>query len=449
MLAINKKEPYFLFLGDILVMVVTLWLSLVFRYWELPSLNVYLDHLRPFSILFAVWVLVFFVAGLYEKHTTVLTGRLSSLLFNSLLINAFIAVTFFYLFPIFGLTPKTLLLIYLIVSLILSYIWRYFGHRVFCAKTRERAIIVGSGEEPLALRDEVNGNPRYGLEFISSIDLDRSENLDFQKEILERVYSEGVSTVVVDLRNDKVEPILPHLYNLIFSKVKFIDMHKIYEDVFDRVPLSLLKYNWFIENISLSPRRLYEFASRLLDIVIALVLLPVFLLFYVIIFFVKKLEDNRSIIISQERIGQNGKVIKIIKFRSWLYDDKGDEELKKINKPTAIGNFLRRYHIDEIPQVWNVLRGDLSFIGPRPEMPVLVRLYEKEIPYYSIRHLIKPGLSGWAQLYQRNPPKHDANFNDTRVKLSYDLYYIENRSLLLDLKIMLRTVKSVLTRSGQ
>ena len=448
MLEINKKEPYFLLIGDILVMASTLWLALFLRFWEIPQFQVYFSLLEPFSILFAVWILVFFVAGLYEKHTTVLTSRLAPLLFNALLVNAFIAVTFFYLFPVGGVAPKTILIIYLIISSVLFYVWRYFGHRLFCSRSRERALIVGSGEEILALRDEVNSNPRYGLEFISSIDLDRAENLDFQKEIIERVYSEEVSTIVVDLRNEKVEPILPHLYNLIFSKVKFIDMHKIYEDVFDRVPLSLLKYNWFIENVSLYPRRIYDFFGRLLDIVLAIILMPFYLLTFVIVYFIKKIEDTRPIIISQERVGQNGKIIKIIKFRTWLYDDKGDEELKKINKPTKIGNFLRRYHIDELPQVWNILRGDLSFVGPRPELPVLVRLYEKEIPYYTIRHLIKPGLSGWAQLYQRNPPKHDANFNDTKVKLSYDLYYVKNRSLLLDWKIVLRTIKSVVTRSG-
>lgn len=449
MLAINKKEPYFLLFGDILVMTVSLWLALLLRNWELPNSTSYLVHLVPFSILFVVWLLIFFSSGLYEKHTTVLTSRLSHLLFNTLLVNASVAVAFFYLFPIFGLAPKIILLLYLAISSVLFYAWRYFGHRLFCSRSRERALIVGSGEEILALRDEINSNPRYGLEFISSIDLDRAENLDFQKEILERVYSEEVSTIVVDLRNEKVEPILPHLYNLIFSKVKFIDMHKIYEDVFDRVPLSLLKYNWFIENVSLSPRRFYDFASRLLDIVLALILLPFFIVAYIIVFLVKKFEDNRSIMISQDRVGQNGQIIKIIKFRTWLYDDGGDEELKKINKPTKVGNFLRKFHIDELPQVWNVLKGDLSFVGPRPELPVLVRLYEKEIPYYSIRHLIKPGISGWAQLYQRNPPKHDANFDDTKVKLSYDLYYVENRTLLLDWKIMLRTVKSVLSRSGQ
>ena len=113
-----------------------------------------------------------------------------------------------------------------------------------------------------------------------------------------------------------------------------------------------------------------------------------------------------------------------------------------------MGKFLRKTRLDELPQAWNVIRGDLSLIGPRPEMPLFVDLYEKEIPYYNIRHIIKPGLSGWAQVCQNNPPKGSVNFYDTKTKLSYDLYYIKNRSLMLDLKIALKTIKALLSRSG-
>lgn len=116
--------------------------------------------------------------------------------------------------------------------------------------------------------------------------------------------------------------------------------------------------------------------------------------------------------------------------------------------PTKVGAFLRKTRIDELPQLWSVLVGDLSLIGPRPEIPALVQIYEKEIPYYNVRHLIKPGLSGWAQLYQYTPPKFGAKLDETRVKLSYDLYYIKHRSLALDFKVALRTIKTLLSREG-
>jgi lipopolysaccharide/colanic/teichoic acid biosynthesis glycosyltransferase len=104
--------------------------------------------------------------------------------------------------------------------------------------------------------------------------------------------------------------------------------------------------------------------------------------------------------------------------------------------------------MDELPQLWNVLKGDLSIIGPRPEIPSLVRHYEKEIPYYNVRHLIKPGLSGWAQLYHKEPPKFLPQIEETRGKLAFDLYYIKNRSLVLDLKISLKTLKVIFSTNG-
>ena len=147
-------------------------------------------------------------------------------------------------------------------------------------------------------------------------------------------------------------------------------------------------------------------------------------------------------------MGQNGKSIRTIKFRTMSRDDAGRPELKEGNKITRVGRFLRRTRLDELPQLWNVFRGEMSLIGPRPELPSLVAVYEREVPYYNIRHLIKPGLSGWAQLYHKTPPKVDANLNETATKLSYDLYYLKNRSFWLDVKIALKTVKVLLSRSG-
>jgi lipopolysaccharide/colanic/teichoic acid biosynthesis glycosyltransferase len=287
------------------------------------------------------------------------------------------------------------------------------------------------------LLEEVNNNPRYGLEFISSVDLNRIVGMDFQEEILSRIYSEEVQIIAIDLKNEKVEPILPHLYNLIFSRIKFIDMYKIYEDIFDRVPLSLVRYNWFLENISTEVKVAYDVLKRITDIILSSILGAVSLIFYPIVALLIKLDDGGNIFFEQERIGKNNKIIKVKKFRT--FSD---------SKITKVGRWLRATRVDELPQLWNVFRGDMSMIGPRPEIPSLVKHYEEEIPYYNIRHLIKPGLSGWAQLYHTDPPKVVADSDKTRRKLSYDLYYIKNRSLMLDLKIALKTIKALLSRSG-
>lgn len=445
---LDRKEPVLLFLGDLLIFIFALWLSLSIRNLGFPSLDEFYNHLTPFSFIFLTWLFSFFIAGLYEKHTVMLKSKLPSVILNTQIFNSIIAALFFYLIPYYGIAPKTILFIYLFVSFILILLWRIYGESLFGFKEREKAILIGSGEEMHDLRNEVNNNSRYSLEFVSSIDLDKIDSLDFQSEILNRIYTENISIVVIDLLNKKVEPILSHLYNLIFSKIKFVDMHKIYEDIFDRVPLSLLKYNWFLENISFAPKIGYDAFKRGMDIGLSFLLGIVSLIFYPFVIIFIKLDDGGPIFISQERVGQNNKIIKISKFRSMSVDDDGVTEKDKEGKITRAGNFLRKTRIDELPQLWSILKGDMSLVGPRPEMPSLVKLYEREIPYYNIRHLIKPGLSGWAQLYHRTPPKFDAGSNETKIKLSYDLYYIKNHSFLLDLKIALKTLKALLSRSG-
>lgn len=436
----GKKETIALFIGDILLLYFSLWLTLFLRYWQFPSQSVLDIHIEPFTIIICVWILIFFISGLYEKHTLILKSRLPSTVFNAQVANSFIAVLFFYFIPYFGIAPKTNLFIYLVISFGLILLWRIYGDRILHPSVKQKGIIIGSGEEMKELLEEVNNNPRYGLEFISSIDLNKVEGVDFKEEILARVYSEEVQIIAIDLKNDKVEPILPHLYNLIFSKVKFIDMYKVYEDIFDREPLSLVKYNWFLENISTESRTTYDFLKNLMDIFISTILGVVSLIFYPIVALLIKMEDGGSIVFKQERIGKNNRIIKVRKFRSMKEDGS--------NKITKVGKWLRKTRIDELPQLWNIFNGDMSLIGPRPEIPSLVRHYESEIPYYNVRHLIKPGLSGWAQLYHMDPPKLDADSEKTRRKLSYDLYYIKNRSFMLDLKIALKTLKALVSRSG-
>lgn len=445
---IDRKEPVLLFLGDILIFTLALWLSLAIRNLEFPTSNEFYNHLTPFSVIFLTWLFSFFVAGLYEKHTVMLKSKLPSVILKTQIFNSLIAALFFYLIPYFGIAPKTILFVYLFVSFVLILLWRIYGESLFGFKEKEKAILIGSGEEMRDLKIEVNNNSRYGMEFISSIDLDKIESLDFQSEILNRIYTENVSVVVIDLFDKKVEPILPHLYNLIFSKIKFMDMHKIYEDIFDRIPLSLLKYNWFLENISFARKIGYDSFKRGMDIILSFILGVITIVIYPFIILLIKIDDGGPIFISQERVGQNNKIIKILKFRSMSVNDDGLSEKEKDQKITRVGGFLRKTRIDELPQLWSIFKGDMSLVGPRPEMPSLVNLYEKDIPYYNIRHLIKPGLSGWAQIYHRTPPKFNAGYDETKTKLSYDLFYIKNHSFLLDIKIILKTLKALLSRSG-
>ena len=259
--------------------------------------------------------------------------------------------------------------------------------------------------------------------------------------------------MVIDLQNESFMKNLPNFYNLLFNKIHFVDINSLYEDIFDRVPLSLITYGWFLENVSLSASTLYDIFKRLADIVFSFVFGLISLAFYPFIYLAIKLGDWGPVFIVQNRIGKNKKLIKIVKFRTMSFNDNESfdkaQDLRKVNKITKVGAFLRKSRLDEIPQLWNVWRGDLSLIGPRPELPALAQVYEKEVPYYNVRHLISPGLSGWAQLYHENHPHQGANVDETKNKLSYDLYYVKNRSLMLDLKIALKTTKALLSRTGK
>jgi len=447
----REKEALVLFVGDIAIFAISLYVTLFFRYRDAVSLDLFTTHLLPFGVLFLVWVLVFFTAGLYEKHTLVLKNKLPTVILEAHIINIIIAVLVFYFVPAFGIAPKTILFIYTVISSPLIVFWRVYGQELVSPSHKQNALIIGHGEEMKEIIEEVNNNSRYGFSFISSIDLNEIDSLDFQGEILSRIYSENIQVVVVDLASDKVVPFLPNLYNLIFSHVRFVDMHKLFEDMFDKVPLSLVRYNWFIENISLASRDAYDFLKRGMDILISIPLAVLSLLVYPFVWLAIKIEDGGKLLITQERVGRNNSLIHIYKFRSMTGNDQGNYGVqgKTQLSVTRVGKWLRLLRIDELPQLWNVLRGDISLIGPRPELPTLVKTYEKEIPFYGLRHLIQPGLSGWAQIYHEGHPHHGEAVEETKEKLSYDLYYLKNRSFFLDVKIALKTLKILMSRSGR
>jgi lipopolysaccharide/colanic/teichoic acid biosynthesis glycosyltransferase len=221
-----------------------------------------------------------------------------------------------------------------------------------------------------------------------------------------------------------------------------VGRHKVYEEVFERIPLSMVKYNWFLENISSSSHVGYGLLKRLMDIILAVFLGIFFLPLYPFVALAIKLDDQGPVFIVQDRVGRNNIIIKIVKFRSMAVDATGKLAV------TRAGKFLRMSRIDELPQLWNVIWGELSLVGPRPELPDLVKVYEREIPYYNVRHLATPGLSGWGQVKDYNVPRGTADVDKTRIKLSYDLYYIKNRSFILDVIIALRTIRTLLSRSG-
>ena len=446
----RTRELFILILGDIIIFNVALWLTLLVRYFEIPSVDRLEAHVPPFMTVSSVWLAVFFILGLYDKHTNLLKRLLLSRILYAQIINVFFAGILFFIIP-FGITPKTNLVIYLIISIGLMTSWRLFVVPILSSKQQHKAILIADGAEAIELADEINNNDRYNYYFVRIIDAKTLESTDdFEAKLLKLIEKEKIQLIVADSRSEAIGNFLPVLFDLSFLHFAFtfLDFNRLYEDTFDKVPVSCIQYDWFISNISQSKSAIYDAVKRAIDMVGALALLfPAALLFPFAALAIK-LEDKGPLFYTTTRIGQYNKLITIYKLRTKNGLDAGDRALKSTLVDTKVGKILRMSRIDELPQLINVLKGDLSFIGPRPEMPALASVYAKEVPYYNARHFLKPGLSGWAQINNFDVPRGGIDVERTKIKLSYDLYYLERRSLLLDVQIALKTLATIIMRTG-
>ncbi len=448
----GKKEAITLFVGDTILFYAALWLTLLVRYKVFPDINLFREHAVPFSLLFVVWIIIFFIAGLYDKHTTFFKERLSTTIFRTQTFNIIIAALFFFLIPYFGIAPKTNLLIYLFVSSGLIVFWRMYIFPFLENKRSERAILISDGAEMEDLYDEVNKNSKYGMQFVLVADKKKitKDAVAFQGEIMELIASKKVSIIVADTRSEFMEPLLPLFYNLSFlhADFRFIDSRTMYEEIFDKVPLSLLRYDWFLMNVSHPSVNIYAFIKRAIDIIGGSVLGLLTLLVLPFVYVAIKFEDNGPVFIKQKRIGQYNTPMTVYKFRTMDFMEHGVWLPESKNKVTKVGNFLRKTSLDEFPQFINILLGGLSMVGPRSDIVGLGHRLADHLSYYNIRYIIKPGLSGWAQInqYYLHGNISPQSLEENEVRLSYDFYYIKHRSILLDIIIILKTFKRLFLR---
>lgn len=442
---VKNKQYALLFLGDIVLLSLSLYITLFLRYWQPPTQELLTDHFTAFSVLFAVWALVFFVAGLYDRRTLFLPESLWQRILHTQVANSVIAIIFFYTIPFFGIAPKTNLFIYLVVSFGLLVAWRYWAQSLLSSRSPQKMMLISPALIGSKITSQLSGGG-YGVEVVSHLDPDSLSPEDLYEQAQAIISSSSISFVVIDMQNKTVQTVLPKLNNFLYANVDFVTLDSLYELIFDRVPVSRLSHEWFIKNIHQTPHAAYDVLKRGMDIAIAFVLGLLSLPFYLAVAPFLLSSGERTLFSKQQRVGEVGKLFTVYKFRTMLFANKTKDEG---NRVTKIGELLRKTRIDELPQILNVLKGDMSFIGPRPEFPGLVDVYAKEIPYFNTRHLIKPGISGWAQLLHNDPPKHEAEVGKARDKLSYDLYYVKNRSFLLDVKIALWTLRVLASRSGR
>lgn len=440
-----------LLIGDFLTFCVALVLTLLVRYRTIPSEDVILLHLRPFFFIFVIWIIVYLITGLYDKHISLVRKSIPTLILKVQTINILLAATFFFIVP-FDIEPKTNLAIYLVISTSLIALWRLYVYPFATTRKAIRALIVGESEEAVAIARVLAGNPYF--KNIKSFLLSKKDIPDFKEfraSLLRFVKQDSMDLVIADMRDEYASRLVRDFYTLAFEykNIRFFNLPTMYEQLHHRIPPSLVEESWLLENVATgSPHYAYDILKRFIDIVgsvIALIPTTILLPFVALAI---RLEDKGPLFYRAERVGRYNRIIHIFKFRTMTGLDNPNQALHTEQRVTKVGSFLRKTRIDELPQLINILKGDLSFIGPRPEIPTLVSVYSENIPYYNLRHLTTPGLSGWAQINNFDVPRGGVDIPRTIDKLSFDLYYLKHRSLALDIEIALKTINTLLMRTG-
>jgi exopolysaccharide biosynthesis polyprenyl glycosylphosphotransferase len=452
-----KIKKIILLLGDLGILYLSLYLTLLIREGGQISTQAWQAHLAPFTIIYLAWIAVFFINDLYNLNIAQDTQRFTRKFVQALAINVLIAVGFFYIVPFFGIAPKTNLAIDIVIFVILAYGWRMIFNAVISRSIfANRTLFLGPQEKILELLSDLQRGRYHGWRVVAI--WDPNETKEYKRDgikyfknttpLSEAIKQEKISTIVIGTSTHENKQLTRELYNSIFNNATTINLTTFYEMVTQRVPAELLSETWFLENIKESDKQFHDWAKLSYDFFLAILMAVGFLAILPFISITILADDGWPIFYSQKRVGKKGKKFKIHKFRTMHRDAERQGALwakKNDNRVTRIGRFLRRTRIDEMPQIINVLKGEMSFIGPRPERPNFVDDLTEMMPYYPIRHLTKPGLTGWAQINY----EYAASFEENLKKLQYDLYYIKNRSLILDLKILLKTLGIIISRKGQ
>lgn len=456
----RTRELGLLILGDIVSFLSALYLTLMVRYWEIPSDDLLEAHVPPFLIFTALWILVFYISGLYDKHTRIMRARLVSRITHAQFVNILIAITLFFTLP-FGISPKTNLLIYLFVSIGIISLWRIVVFPFIDERRvkRGRALLIASGEEADELYREVNSNNRFEFSFLHHIDPEKDASQVPSANALKKIIAhKDINLIIVNTSLLYAQHTLTAIYSDLaaLNLPRMRDFKTMYEETFDRVPLATVERDWITYHSTERDTIAYAIGKRIIDIIGSLILLAGFLPFVPFIVLAIKLESPGPAFITQERVGKNGVRIKIYKLRTMTANDAssgtfvtdGDVREKPQNTVTKVGALLRKTSIDELPQCFNILKGDLSLIGPRSHIIGIAERLAKEIPHYKLRTAVTPGISGWAQthqFYEAGNISPQSN-EESRLCFAYDLYYVTHRSLALDIEIALRTLKTLIAR---
>ncbi len=432
-----KTKALAVFLGDIFFLYLSLFVTLLLRSGGHLSSDILATHLPPFTIIFCFWLLVFYIAGLYDVHRMRNSVDFFSSLFVSIFINVFFAIGFFYAFPSFGIAPKTTLLGFVIAFFLIEAFWRRgFNRFVTHRAIKLPVLILGATKTTFALADFITENPHLGYTLASHI------TTPLESDHLRQLLLTHQVAVVVIPENLAANTSLAH--TLTDAVVRGVEVHSeivFYEHILRQIPLASVTPAWFFD-VAFSSPTLYDQFKRGVELcgafLLQIIVFPLEILLAILIF----ITSPGPVFYSQLRMGKHNRVFRLYKFRTMRVDAEknGAQWSSGANDPrvTAIGKLLRYTHLDELPQLFNVLRGEVAFVGPRPERPEIIENIAPQVPFYHMRHMVTPGITGWAQINF----KKDQTIEDVKTKLQYDLYYIEHRSFLFDIAILIRTIRS-------
>ncbi|MDD3711338.1 MAG: sugar transferase [Patescibacteria group bacterium] len=454
-----RIRQFFLLLVDGLILILSLYIALTLRYIETPGPELWQNHLQFFGPVFVLWILIIYINSLYDFRKFINQGKLIEQATRSILLAFLITIIFFYLIPKSEISPKTNLIIFSAVFYVFFLLWR-LGFALLNKKylPTTNVAIIGYNEIIRRTIKMIKGNPQlgYDVKFILSeknnVLIDIAEHYEVKlvedvNQLARAIKQYKINILIPEKDINEMKELQKTLFNLLPTGINYCNLTKFYEEISGQIPLEILNKGWFLENLNLANKKNFERMKRLYDVFFAIILLTLTLPFWPFIILFIKMGSRGPVIFKQTRVGQNSKNFKFYKFRSMKIENNNQSPTTKNDtRITRFGKFMRQTRIDEIPQLINVLKGDMSFVGPRPERPELIKELIGNIPFYGVRNLIKPGITGWDQI---SGEYHSPSIADTYKKLQYDLFYIKNRTVYLDISIILKTIKTALGKEGR
>ncbi|MFH1632353.1 MAG: sugar transferase [bacterium] len=452
----TKIRSWILLIGDVIILYLALALTLFLRGGGDFLQEFWTQHVVPFTILNLIWVVIFYINDLYAHHHFRISGAFIQSFGRAMLVNAIATVIFFYLVPDFGVTPKTNLFIFVIAFSILFLAWRAVVGKLLTHEEMKKAVLfLAVSNESLSLADELSNNPLSQYKVAGIITPDEQSHSPLSSGIelmpaflrIEQIIAERKIEMIV-IGDTALDRMRADLFPMLLQGATITTATTFWEHYHRKSPVDIANTDWAINSFSNIQNKEFDFLKRVADIDLTLIIGIVMSWLMVIIAFVIKLTSRGPIFYKQDRIGKFGQPFTLVKFRTMTHDAEKDGpqwSVKNDPRVTKIGKILRHTHLDELPQLYNILKGDMSFIGPRPERPNFVDILSDQIPFYPLRHLVNPGISGWAQINYR----YGSSVEDAKCKLAYDLYYIKHRSFFFDFKIALKTIAMLFRGEGR